>query len=808
MTPAESIERRDDLTELVTRLDLATKVRLISGASMWTTAEEPAIGLSPVTLSDGPIGVRGPVFAETRTAANFPCSTALAASWDDDLLRRVGESLAVEAARQGVDVVLGPTINLHRSPLGGRHFECFSEDPYLTGRLATAYVQGLQDAGIGACPKHFVANDAETDRNTVDNQVDERTLRELYLVPFEAVVADAAPWMIMSAYNGVNGSPMSENPLLADPLKQAWGWDGVVVSDWGGVYSTVESVRAAIDLAMPGPEPKWGEPLIEAVRNGRVDEAAIDDKVVRLLRLAARAGALNGGPARRNPLPAEATAAGPLVREAAVGGTVLLRNDGILPLRADSLRRVALIGPSALEPRSQGGGSAMVFPPYVVTPWAALSRALGEGVEIATAVGAQMRHVLRPPHSEELERTVVRWCAADGTLLAEESAATSWLYRSFRSVQPGSSSLEIATHFVPTTTGTWRLGFSGVGAFELELDGTPVLKETFVRDRHDMNAVGPDAPQAWVPVELEEGKHVEVILRYRWAEDVFIFRAGFGVQEVLASEVEELTRAAELARSADVAIVIVGTTEAEESEGRDRASLRLQGRQDELVAAVAAANPRTVVVVNAGSPVEMPWRDQVPALLVQWFPGMETGNALADVLLGTAEPGGRLPTTWPADLDNAPVSTVTPTEGRVHYEEGLHIGHRAYLRAGTEPAYWFGYGLGYTTWEYESLQATTTSAAVRVRNTGDRPGKQVVQVYVSRPESALDRPAKVLAGYTVVHADPGEAVEVTVPLDPRTLRHWHTETASWQVEAGRLDVHTGPHCGHLPLRVTTQLAGA
>jgi beta-glucosidase len=368
--------------------------------------------------------------------------------------------------------------------------------------------------------------------------------------------------------------------------------------------------------------------------------------------------------------------------------------------------------------------------------------------------------------------------------------------------------LEIITRFLPTSSGPWRVGFSGVGAFALELDGELVLEETFVRDRLDMDSVGAHAPQSSVVVELEEGKPLEVLLRYRWADDFFLFSTGFGVQQILGEQVEELARAAELARSADVAIVMVGTTEAEESEGRDRSDLRLQGGQDALVAAVAAANPRTVVVVNAGSPVEMPWREDVAALLVQWFPGMEAGNALADVLLGVAEPGGRLPTTWPVDLAGAPVTAVTPTDGQLRYDEGVHIGHRAYLRSGTEPAYWFGYGLGYTTWEYESLQATSASAVVRVRNTGDRAGKEVVQVYVSRPESAVERPAKVLAGYAVVHAGPGEARDVTVAVDQRMLRHWDGDTASWQVEAGRLDVHAGPHCGQLPLCATTELSGA
>jgi beta-glucosidase len=795
------------LRPLVEALSLEDKVRLVTGASFWYTAEEPTIGLSSVCVSDGPVGVRGPVFDERRVAASFPSPTCLGASFDDDLVQRVATAMAGEAARQGAQVVLGPTINLHRSPLGGRHFECFSEDPHLTGRLATAYVRGLQDNGVGACPKHFVANDAETDRFTVDNLVDERTLRELYLTPFEAVVCDASPWTVMSAYNGVNGAPMSENALLDEPLKGEWGWDGLVMSDWGGVYSTVESARAAVDLAMPGPEAKWGEPLLEAVRAGEVDESALDDKLVRLLLLAARVGKLaehsRSGP---TPVATEAIDAGPLAREAAAAGTVLLRNDGTLPLDPKWLRRLALIGPSALEPRHQGGGSAMVFTPYVVRPHEALAVALGEHVEIVTAKGADLRDALRAPFPEEVEGTTVRWLSAEGDVLAEQPAPTSWVTRGASALHPGAASLEIRTRFLPPASGTWRLGVSGPGSFELELDGRLAVKDTFDGGRLGMDGLDDLVLAGSVPVELTAGTPVDVVLRYRWPEQFLLFSSGFGVQQVLGTEDEMIADAVEVARAADVAIVVVGTSELVESEGRDRAHLRLPGRQDDLVAAVAAANPRTVVVVNAGAPVEMPWRDDVAALLITWFPGMECGNALADVLVGTVEPGGRLPTTWPAEIDQAPVVTTTPQDGVVRYDEGLEIGHRAYLRRGTSPAFWFGQGLGYTTWEYEGLDATAEHAHVTLRNTGTRPGKQVVQVYASRPGSALERPAQVLAGYAVVRAEPGETVEVEVPVDPRTLRHWDVETRTWQVEPGELVLRTGPHAGDLPLAAHVQLA--
>ena len=797
------------LRKLVSEVSLEAKVRLVSGAGFWCTAEEPSIGLSPVYVSDGPVGVRGPVFDERRAAASFPSPTGLAASFDDDLLHRVGAALAGEAARQGAEVVLGPTINLHRSPLGGRHFECFSEDPYLSGRLATAYVRGLQEHGVGACPKHFVANDAESERNTVDNRVDERTLRELYLAPFEAVVCDADPWTLMSAYNGVNGAPMSENALLDEPLKGEWAWDGLVVSDWGGVYSTVESARSSVDLAMPGPEVKWGEPLLDAVRSGAVPETALDDKVVRLLLLAARTGKLSRYP-RTGPVPVATSAAdaGPLARDAAVEGTVLLRNDGTLPLAPEKLRRVALIGPGALEPRHQGGGSAMVFAPYVIRPTQALAAALGDDVELLTAKGADLRDALRAPFPEEVEGTVVRWLDSEGELLAEDQAETSWLTRAGSALHPGASSVELCTRFVPPASGTWRLGVSGPGSFELELDGRTVIKETFAGGTFGMEGLDDAVMSAAVPLDLTAGRPVDVVLRYRWPEQFLLFSSGFGVQQVLGTDDEMIAHAVEVARASDVAIVVVGTSELVESEGRDRTNLRLPGRQDDLVAAVAAANPRTVVVVNAGAPVEMPWRDEVAALLVMWFPGMECGNALADMLLGREEPGGRLPTTWPVDLESVPVLATTPQDGVLQYDEGLHIGYRAYLRRGTTPAFWFGHGLGYTTWQYEALDATAESARIRLRNTGTRRGKQVVQVYASRPGSVLDRPAQVLAGYAVVRAEPGETVEVEVEVDPRTLRHWDPATRTWQVEAGELVLRTGPHAGDLPLEARVQLVTA
>jgi len=415
-----------ELTERVAALSLEQKVRLLTGADFWSLHPEPAAGLRRLVVSDGPAGVRGETWDERDTSANVPSPTALAATWDEALVERLGGLLAYEARRKGVDVLLAPTVNLHRNPLGGRVFECFSEDPYLTGVIGAAYVRGLQSEGVAATVKHFVANDSETERFTLDARVDERTLRELYLAPFEAIVRDAAPWALMAAYNGVNGHTMTEHPLLREIVKDEWGFDGVVMSDWFATRSTEAAGRAALDLAMPGPTSPWGDALVAAVRAGHVEEAAIDDKVLRLLRLAARVGALEGV-APATPLAAawsEAEVADEL-RATAAAGIVLARNeDALLPLDRAGLRRVAVLGPNAAVARTLGGGSATVYPTHTVSPLDGLRAAL-DGVEVTHAAGVTASE-RTPPFSRELlgpEGAQVRFLDAGGAELGAEQRA-------------------------------------------------------------------------------------------------------------------------------------------------------------------------------------------------------------------------------------------------------------------------------------------------------------------------------------------------------------------------------------------------
>src|SRR5215211_7094028 len=804
MTRADAV-----LTERLRSLSLEQKVRLLTGADFWSLRPEPAIGLRRLVLSDGPAGVRGELWDERDPSANIPSPTALAAGWDEARVERLGRLLAGEARRKGVDVLLAPTVNLHRSPYGGRHFECFSEDPLLTARIGAAYVRGLQAGGVGACVKHFVANDSETDRFTVDARVDERALRERYLAPFEAIVREAGVWAVMAAYNSVNGTTATEHPMLRELLKGEWGFDGVVMSDWYAARSTEPSANAGLDLVMPGPGGPWGERLVAAVRDGRVPGAAVDDKVLRLLRLAARVGALDGvDPAAPPAAPWPEAAVAAELRESAAAGFVLVHNAAVdgapaLPLDRSALRRVAVLGPNAEVARTLGGGSATVFPPATVSPVDGLRAALGPGARVDHGHGvrggdrlpvAPLARLRRPDGGGE--GVEVRFLAPDGTVRGREDRATgafTWL----SSFGPGLPMAEVAavevhTRVLAPETGTWLLGASGLGTLRLTVAGQVAFDTvTELPAGADPVEAMMRPPQRSVPVELHAGEEVAVVLHYQpedtggfgeAAPAVVCFQLNLARQ---ASDEEELERAVALAGEADVAVVVVGTTEEVESEGFDRDSLALPGRQDELVRRVAAVNPRTVVVVNSGAPVLLPWAGRVAAVLVAWFPGQEFGNALAEVLLGDREPGGRLPTVWPAaDHDHLP--STRPVDGRLVYGESMHVGNCAYDRAQTQPAFSFGHGLGYTTWAYLDVTAPSSLdpthdavVTVRLRNTGTRPGREVVQVYASRPDSAVERPARWLVGFAGASADPGQEVTVEVTVPARSLAHWDGETHAW-----------------------------
>jgi beta-glucosidase len=833
-------------------LPATTKAHLLTGADAWRTSGYAEIGLRPMVTSDGPSGVRGTTKDERKPSASLPCPSALGATWDADLVYRLACALGHEARSKGVDVLLAPTVNLMRTPLGGRGFECFAEDPVLTAVLASAYVRGVQQAGVAAAVKHFVGNDTETGRWVYDARIAESVLREMYLVPFEACVREAGAQLVMAAYNKVDGERMTENArLLRDVLKREWGFAGVVISDWGAARSTLATALAGLDLSMPGPDGPWGAALAEAVADGLVPEELLDDKVARLLRLARWAGALASTPAAATdghptvdghppvdghptvdghaPVDGHALADGhgtgpvladpALLRHAAAESFVLLRNaGGILPLDPRSLASLAVAGPNAVRPTIQGGGSAGVIPAQTSNPADALRAALDGQAAVSLSLGCQTFEALPDPPAGSLRDPVtgepgvwLEFIGADGSVLAAESrgsANLTWWDGVPAGIgwgEPGT--IVLSTLFRADTAAVRLIGAAGVGRLTLTGDGVMLADAVTVLPDDPVQAMtrpGEVRARLW----LDSGTETKLRLEFRPAPDgegPLAIRLGIAP----AADDETLLAEAEAAAAAaDAAVVVVGSAELTESEGFDRSTLALPGRQDELVARIAAVNSKTIVVVNSGTPVLTPWADQVAAILYAWLPGQEFGNALADVLLGTAEPGGRLPVTVPAAEADCPVLHAVPSEdGILDYSEGLLIGYRGYDANGVTPKYPFGHGLGYTTWTYESLDCPPSVSAgrdlqvgVTVRNTGTRPGKEVIQAYLAGPGTEPDqgRPPRALAAFAVVRAAPGEKVRATLTIPARAFARYD-QLGGWAWPSGEYVVQAGRSSRDLPL---------
>ena len=769
------------LSAKIAALDLEGKVRLLTGATMFTLHGEPDIGLDEMAFSDGPTGVRGLTFIGGEQVALLPNATLISASWDEDIAYEVGEILAEEAERQRIHVVLGPTINLHRTPLGGRLFEAYSEDPLLTGRLASSYVRGLQANGIGACLKHLVANESETDRHTVNSVVEESTLREVYLLPFEMAVEDSDPWSIMAAYNDVNGVPATEqDDIINGIVKGEWGYTGLIMSDWFATKSAAGAANGGLDLVMPGPDGPWGDALVTAVRSGAVREDTIDEHLRRLLRLADRVGALDRPRSWRGSLP-EPTAEvrrEQLVRIAASGMTVLA-NDGVLPLRRAD--RLVLIGRHALETIDMGGGSAQVRPPHQISVAEGLGAVLGErlvtldGVEVRTRAMAAPLDMVRDPETGQagIRATALN---AHGHVLATSHVEGSTVSYGF---DDDLEEFPATARLVAEIGGSGRrqVGVIGAGSWTIRV----------AQKVHDVElALGSGdvgeailRPPGWTTV-IESDQLVTLEATVRPLVD------GFGRFAVVArpaprSADEVIGEAVAAAADAEIAVVVVGLTEEQETEAADKETLALPGEQDALVAAVAKAARRTVVVVNAATPVLMPWATEVDAILWAGIPGQEGGHAVAAALLGTIEPSGRLVTTFPSSDGGAPAWSVVPVDGALVYAEGAFVGYRGHaVGLAPEPAFWFGHGLGYGAWEYGpgSLEWTDQGATVRVSltNTGNRDSREVVQVYYQPSEQ--DQPIR-LVGWQGSHVAPGASDEVSVACDPRMLRRWDPTHGHW-----------------------------
>ncbi|MGE3599538.1 MAG: glycoside hydrolase family 3 C-terminal domain-containing protein, partial [Dehalococcoidia bacterium] len=681
-----AIEER--IGELLRRLTLAEKLSLVGGSGSWHTTAVPRLGIPAIKMTDGPLGARGAGFGGA-TSACFPSGSALGASWDPDLVREVGAALGQEARSKGARVLLAPTVNIHRHPLAGRNFECFSEDPFLSSRMAAAYIQGVQSQGVAATVKHFVCNDSEYQRMTISSDVGERALREIYLPPFEAAVREAGAWALMSAYNRINGTYAAENgPLLLDLLKGEWEFDGLVMSDWWGTRSTAASANGGLDLEMPGPPRYFGEALRAAVEASEVAETTIDDKVLRLLRLMARTGALDD-PAEPDERSIDDPDHRVLIRRAARDSMVLLQNEGgVLPLDADGSGLLAVIGPNADVLSVLGGGSARVEPHHVVSVLDGIAARAGAEMEVRFEPGCRIHR--RTPAFE-------RGLSIDGDagpvpgVLVEffkglefegepihsyrgRRLQFSWTGDFAPGVIDGPFSMRARATFVPEESGPYRLTLTSAGLSRLRLDGAVVV-DNWTAQTKGSSFYGRGSSEVEATVELVAGAAHAIVLEFQTTTREMVQGAIAGCQP--PAPADQLERAVALAARADTAVVVVGLNADWETEGADRVSMDLPGDQDELIRRVAAVNPRTIVLVNAGSAVTMPWANEVAAILQIWYPGQEGGDAVADVLFGEADPGGRLPDTFPVRVEDNPADLTYPGEaGAVAYGEGVFAGYR------------------------------------------------------------------------------------------------------------------------------------
>ena len=788
-----------DIDKLVAEMTPAEKASLTAGRDMWSTVAVPRLGIPAFRLTDGPNGARGATMGSTGpTSVCLPCGSALGATWDPDLIERVGALAGAEARRKAARVLLAPTVNMHRSPLAGRNFECYSEDPYLAGRLAAAFVRGVQAQGVATTVKHLVANDAEFERHTVSSAVDERALREIYLLPFEMAVRTGGSLGVMTSYNRLNGLYNTQRPdLLQGILRGEWGFEGFVVTDWYAVATTEESIRAGLDLEMPGPGRAFGPALEQAVAAGRVAEADLDAAARRLLTVFDRLDALgdaSDGPEESVDDPADRA----LARQAASGALVLLANDGLLPLDPGRIRSVALIGPNAAQPEAMGGGSSSLRPHHRTGLAESLAGILGPGARIVHEPGCAIDRGV-PTLKAGLVRTPAGEPGVEVEFFAGPEASGPVAHRQ---VVPDTRFFSLgAPAGLPDTGFSFRArarytpDHGGEHVFTLVQAGRARLR---VGDRLVVDGFADPPPprgteffglgsqEARAGLDLEEGTEVEVVIEYSSQGSAGVHGVIVGCARPRPGDLMERAEAA--AAAADVAVVVVGNDADWETEGRDRTSMDLPGRQDELVERVMAANPATVVVVNAGAPVALPWAGRARALVWSWFGGQEGAGALADVLTGAAEPGGRLPFSLPRRLEDNPSYGNFPGEaGEVRYGEGLLVGYRWYEARRIPVAFPFGHGLSYSTFEIGTPRLSqptvgpgqTLRVEVPVTNTGSRAGAEVVQVYVRPVGPRVFRPGKELKGLAKVHLDPGASTTAVVELGARAWAYWYPGRPGW-----------------------------
>jgi beta-glucosidase len=804
---AQSADER--IEKILGQMTLEEKIDYIGGlegpkaANMFIRGI-PRLNLPPFKMSDGPLGVRtwGP-------SMGYPAGISMAATWDTDLEHEVGVEMGKDALARGVDFILGPGVNIYRAPMCGRNFEYFGEDPYLASRMAVAVIEGIQSEGVSATVKHFLGNNQEWDRHNVSSDIDERTMREIYMPAFEAAVKEAHVGSVMDSYNLVNGVHMTQNAyLMTNVVKNEWAFPGMIMSDWDATYDGVAAANAGLDLEMPIAKVMTLQNMMPAIQDGKLSVTTIDDKVRRILRAAMRFGFIER---------AEQTPTEPLMNEdgrdaalkAALEGMVLLKNESVLPLDKSKVKTVAVIGPRAWPGVPAGGGSSHVDPMISVSFLEGISNGLiGSGVKVLYAPGE--------PKVADLDDSTDFKVSPDGKspgligeyfdnpdlqgspalVRTDEHIHFNWGHMGYKAGGPTRNySVRWAGYYVPGTSGRYTFYVGGHDGFRLYVD------DKLLMDQWDWESTDLQLST----VALEANKPYKIRLEYfdgRGSSSI-----GMGVAP---GQTPQLKQASEVAARADVVILCVGFDETTEGEGRDR-SFALPGGEEELIRAVEAANKNVVVVLTAGGNVDMTkWIDSTPALLHAWYPGDEGGTALAKILFGDVSPSGKLPVSFERRWqDSAVYNSYYAKDGSKHvaYTEGVFLGYRHFDRSNVKPQFPFGFGLSYTTFKYSNLKVTPASfsgdepvtVSFDVTNSGSREGAEVGEVYVSDGHSKIERPVKELKGFGKVDLRPGETKTITVMLNRRAFSYYDVGKKDWTATPGEFGILVGSSSANIEL---------
>ncbi|KAF9036785.1 glycoside hydrolase family 3 protein [Panaeolus papilionaceus] len=819
------------IPELVKKLRVEEKISLLGAPNWWNTSAIPRLGIPSVRMSDGPNGVRGSSHFVPTPAQCLPCATALASTFNPELIVKLGKFLGQEAKIKSSVILLAPTCNIQRTPLGGRAFESFSEDPHLSGTIAAAYVEGLQSEGVAACIKHFVGNDQEDQRTAADSVMTERALREIYLYPFMWAQKHAQPWAYMTSYGRIDGIHCSENPrLLKGILRNEWKFDGIVISDWHGTYSVDQALNAGLDLEMPGP-PKWRNTtlVMQTLSAQKLSFPTLEERVTKMLTFVQKQ-------ARRNPKVVfgdhiERSREGPelreFCREVATEGIVLLKNkDSLLPLDPRKTQKIAVIGPNAKGYVISGGGSAALKATYIVTPFDGIQAALGDSTTLSYHIGCYA-HKYLPTLENQLKTPEGKtgWLCTFYTHDSEQNPD-----KPVQSFHLNDTRVKL-NDFLPQglgeewsikLEGTLQLDQSAEFEFGLAVAGRAklwvndkLLIDNWTKQTPGDFFYGQGTVEEKGSIQLDAGKPASILVWYTnksppvsdSERDISQPALMRGVRLGGCEKIDEdqaIVEAVEHAKSSDAVIFIAGLTPEWESEGFDRPDLELPGRQDEVIARVAEANPKTIVCVQAGSAVSMPWVDKVGGLVQAWYLGNETGNAIADIIFGKVNPSGRLPLTFPVREQDIPAYLSDKCEnGKIYYREDLFVGYKFYQARGINPLFPFGFGLSYTTFQLEGRGITSAASLyatdgvwahvkVRVSNIGKVAGAEVVQVYISGVQTHAASPKVQLRGYAKTKTlAPGASEEVTVALDKYAFASWDEVRHAWVVPPGTYTIRVG-----------------